>query len=417
MARSIDIFEWPGAMPLFLNRDLKKENLKERIEHIRTLSARMAPTWESSHNNTSLLAMEFDTMAEAARQRAEAGSKPSPTLPEIALSSLVAMGERLAEVDTWGGADWFVKMSQLLLDLNLRLEDAVRISETGRKALEARQPGLVYPAGTEREIENSYLQYIARLKVTQGEALERTGQFAQAEKLLREAVKEYPSTRSYLALGRFLSARGKEEEAYDNFVSAMAKGPQKGSQLEKQITEAATRAAGALEKTEALFAVDATKRKEHFAIEEERNLVKNRLNETAPDFELKDTMGKTWRLASLKGKVVLLNYWATWCGPCVAEFPHYQKLVNEYADKPDVVFLAISTDADPEAVKPWLKEKGYGLTVLYDKGASIDYKVLGIPTTYLIGPDGNIAYRTVGFSGAEKYMKEMRLRIEALRAK
>jgi thiol-disulfide isomerase/thioredoxin/Tfp pilus assembly protein PilF len=418
LARHIPLPYWPGMMALFTNRDLKKEDLKERLGKIRKTKDCLAPTWQLGHAGNILLEMEFDTLAEMARQRYSApDAKPAADAPEVNLDSLIALGERMANLNTWGGANWYVKTAQLLLDLDVRMEDAIRISAWGIKALEARQPGLIYPGSGEQETENSYLQLIARLKVAQAEAMEKTGQAAQAEKLLREAVKDSPSARTYSAMGRLLLAKGETEDAYDNLVSALAKGPQKGSPLEKQTRDATAKAAEVMKRSEATVAEDIKNRQQKFALEEERMLVGSRLNEPAATFELKDMTGKTWRLKDLRGKVVVLNYWATWCGPCVAELPHYQKLVKGYANSNDVVFLAISIDDDAEAVRSWLEKNKYDVTVLHDKGSSIDYKVNGVPTSLVIGPDGNIAYRTTGFPGEEKYLKEMRLRIEALRVK
>jgi len=423
LASSIFLPYWPVMMSL-ANADLKKENLKERWQKIRSYLERNPATWEvdNQHFLRRMLSMEFDTLAEAARQRYAATSDKASdavaNLPEVNLDALIALGERVAGIDTTGGAAWLVKTAQLLLDLNLKLEDARRISVAGIKALEARQPGLIYPGDPEPETEAAFLNYIARLKIVQGEALEKTGQLALAEKPLREAVKDFPSARSYSTLGRFLLARGRHEEAYDHLVSALAQDfPSKGSLLEQQTRAAVAQAVAVLKKSEAALAEDVTARKQQFALEAERKLVGERLNQPAPAFELADTAGKTWRLSELKGKIVVVNFWSMYCGWCIAEFPHYQQLVNGYKSENDVVFLAISTDADPAAVKMWLKEKGYDFTVLHDKESSIAYQVNGTPTALVIGPDGKQAYRAVGFVGPEKWAKEMRLRIEALRAK
>ena len=153
-------------------------------------------------------------------------------------------------------------------------------------------------------------------------------------------------------------------------------------------------------------------------VEEERDLeiVADPLDSPAPDFELGDTAGGTWRLSELAGKVVVLNYWATWCGPCIAEMPYYQGLVDEYSGAADVVFLAISTDSDPAVVAPFIDENGYTFHVLFDQGSATDFRISGVPASFLIGKDGLIKYRTSGFPGPQPYLREMRLRIDALRA-
>lgn len=134
----------------------------------------------------------------------------------------------------------------------------------------------------------------------------------------------------------------------------------------------------------------------------------------APDFELSDIHGNQWRLSELAGKVVV-NYWATWCGPCRAEFPHYFKLVDAYAGADDVVFLAITTDTDHSVTRAFLEEEGYGFTVLFDEGSATDFHVTGVPSHFIIGPDGRTRYRASGSPGEARYAREIRWRIEASR--
>ena len=143
-------------------------------------------------------------------------------------------------------------------------------------------------------------------------------------------------------------------------------------------------------------------------------MVDDRLDEVAPDFELRDISGATWRLSDLVGRVVVLNFWATWCGPCQEELPHFEALTEEYAGEGRVLFLAIATDAEPGVVAPWLGEQGLVINALYDNGAALDYNVTGIPTTVIVGREGRVQYRDVGFAGAEIYLELMRLRISSL---
>ena len=96
--------------------------------------------------------------------------------------------------------------------------------------------------------------------------------------------------------------------------------------------------------------------------------------------------------------------------------PYYQQLVDEYADAEDVVFLAISTDSNPSVVAPFIEERGHTFTVLYDQGSAVNFHVTGIPASFGIGKNGLSKYRTSGFPGPERYLNEMRLRIEALLA-
>ena len=119
----------------------------------------------------------------------------------------------------------------------------------------------------------------------------------------------------------------------------------------------------------------------------------------APDFKLMTLDGKEVTLASLKGKVVLLDFWATWCGPCKAAMPTIQKISEDYKSK-DVVVLGVNTfEQKPDAAKDYLAKKKftYGCLLKGDELAKA-YGVTGIPTLVIIGKDGKVASTEVGMS-------------------
>jgi peroxiredoxin len=112
----------------------------------------------------------------------------------------------------------------------------------------------------------------------------------------------------------------------------------------------------------------------------------------APNFNLKDASGKDVKLADLKGKVVLVNFWATWCEGCQVEIPWFVVFQKEYASR-GLVVVGISMDDDGwKSVKPWIKEKNVNYPIVIgNEGLGKQYGLIGMPLTALVDREGRIA--------------------------
>lgn len=123
----------------------------------------------------------------------------------------------------------------------------------------------------------------------------------------------------------------------------------------------------------------------------------------APAFTLKDTAGTEVTLASLKGRVVLLDFWATWCGPCKAAMPSIQKIHEHFKDKPVSIIGVNTWEEKPTAAADYMKKKGftYGCLLKGDDLATA-YGISGIPTLVLIDANGKVLDISVGFDPAEE---------------
>jgi len=138
---------------------------------------------------------------------------------------------------------------------------------------------------------------------------------------------------------------------------------------------------------------------------------------TMPAFELADLAGKTWRISNLEGKSVLINVWATWCGPCQAEMPKLQKLYEKVKDRTDLQILSFNIDEDLGLVAPFVKEKGYTFPVLPAYSFVIGLlDTVAIPQNWVLDPKGVWRWNQLGFDSSEaNWAEKMLERLESLK--
>jgi peroxiredoxin len=128
-------------------------------------------------------------------------------------------------------------------------------------------------------------------------------------------------------------------------------------------------------------------------------------------FTVKDMNGQNVKLSAYKGKVILLNFWATWCGPCKVEIPGFVELYNGYKDRGFVV-LGVSTDDSPEQLRKFAREMNitYPILVGSDRSDITDDAygpMWGIPVSFLIAKDGSICHRYMGLAMKDQLEREL----------
>ena len=134
-----------------------------------------------------------------------------------------------------------------------------------------------------------------------------------------------------------------------------------------------------------------------FAASNIHTLTKVPGNPDAPEFNLEDQDGNFLKMSDYKGKVVIVNFWATWCPPCRKEMPSMQR-AWEILQKEDIVMLAINVGEDSDQIFSFTAEYPVEFPLIMDRDSSVvnQWKVRGLPTTYIVNPAGQIVYQAIG---------------------
>jgi thiol-disulfide isomerase/thioredoxin len=121
------------------------------------------------------------------------------------------------------------------------------------------------------------------------------------------------------------------------------------------------------------------------------------VGKTAPNFQLENLEAKTVSLDSLRGKPVLINFWATWCGPCLDEMPFLQEIYSEWSSK-GLMFLSINSGETATKVRSYMQQFGFSFPALVDSKNEVaaTYRILYLPTTILVDKNGVILEIKVG---------------------
>lgn len=133
--------------------------------------------------------------------------------------------------------------------------------------------------------------------------------------------------------------------------------------------------------------------------------------QSAPDFALKSATGDNLRLSEYRGEVVMINFWATWCGPCRQEMPHLEELYNRY-QRVGFNLLGVNIDDDSRRAMQMVEELGVTFPVLFDEKKEVSklYSVEAMPVTLLLDRSGTVRHIHLGYQPGfeEKYLTEIR---------
>jgi len=297
------------------------------------------------------------------------------------------------------------------------LEQAVAWAKKGLDLLKSGKDGEKPPYFSSKQWKRSHDMGIGYIADTYAYGLFQMGKFTEAETAYREA---YDLTKGANANinGRLVQCyvkNGKYDEAIVIADTCVLKGVS-DSMLVANYRAAYVGKHGSPDGFDAVL-----KRSMDIAKKEARSkTLKELVNKPAIDFALKDLNGKVVKLSDFRGKIVVVDFWATWCGPCVASFPALQKIYDKYKDNSKVVILTINTWENvkgkelEELVKKFIEKNKYTFPVLYDEGFVEKYAVEGIPTKFIIDQKGMIQFKDIGFGGAQEMENKMEAEFEIL---
>ncbi|MGA2879075.1 MAG: TlpA disulfide reductase family protein [Bryobacteraceae bacterium] len=244
----------------------------------------------------------------------------------------------------------------------------------------------------------------ARALLLQARAKGLLGQNDDASRLAQSSYKIFPSVEAAREAARWLTAAGKDQEALQYLADAFTiaglhsadldgeSDRSKMGELYRKLHGSETGLGDLV-----LKAYDTTSSQLAARRAELRELDPNSELKNPIQFTLTGLEGDKLALSSLLGKVVVLDFWATWCAPCREQHPLYEQVKAEFKDSGDVVFLAVDTDEDHNLVKPFLNQIKWSQKVYFEDGLQSLLQVSSIPTTVILGKNGEVFTRMVGY--------------------
>ncbi len=261
-------------------------------------------------------------------------------------------------------------------------------------------PGHLSEAQWHEEVDKG----LGRVLSYQARATGNLGKIDEAIALARRGYDTYPSAESARELGRWLAAAGKNQDALAPLADAFSIPDTRNTDADRakdraQLGDIYRKVYGS-EKGLGDLILEAYDRTSGVLAARRLRLRQNDPNAQAgnvEEFTISGLDGGKLAIASLKGKVVVFDFWATWCGPCRMQHPLYEEVKQRFHDSPDVVFLSIDTDEERDVVAPFLKENHWSQQVYFEDGLSRVLAITSMPTTIVLDRHGEVSSRMNGF--------------------
>lgn len=295
--------------------------------------------------------------------------------------------------DDYAGAEVRNAIAYTYAEKGIKLDKARTLIMESLSALDRMESdGALPPRVDSEEVRGYYLDTLGWIE-------HRAGKHKEAAAMLEEAAKRLDHSTIRMHLGEALTSLQKYEEAGKAFArAAMFEGDdaKKARQLLEKLG-----ADGKVDVKALISEAEGVRKKEldEERVAKDKALLKNRLEEKAPEFAVKDFDGKLLDNGKTKSTVTVIDFWASWCAPCKEELPIYQTLFDKYKAK-DVNFMAVSVDRYKEEAEAFMKDEKYDFPVAHDAKTEVaqKFEIEGIPTIVVIGPCGRINWIHQGFN-------------------
>jgi thiol-disulfide isomerase/thioredoxin len=229
------------------------------------------------------------------------------------------------------------------------------------------------------------------------------GKIDDATAIARKAWESFPTAESAREIARWLVRSGKEEEAITHFADAFTIADARNTDADRvkdraRMGELYRKSKGS-EKGLGDLILASYDRTCSLLAERKLRLQAADPNAQATkflDFTLSDLNGKKLQLSALRGKAIVFDFWATWCGPCRAQHPLYEQVKERFRDG-DVVFLSVNTDEERDMVGSFVKEEKWSGPIYFEGGLARVLQITSIPTTIIVDRRGEVVSRLNGF--------------------
>lgn len=331
---------------------------------------------------------------------------------EVSDKEILDIAEKISELNKSNFANTYSRIVSALTERKL-FEDAERFVNISFEKVEKDGARELSYVTDKNELKQRLGWMISQLHSAKGWVYFKSDRIDEAQKELEKAVElNKLNSGIYYRSGQIYEAQKLFDKAEDAYIRGFASNPVSDDLNKESLESLYKKRGGNAEDFDKYFG-----KIEKTVSEIRRENVVNTKLETPKDvtpFALKKINHETISSNDLKGKVVVINIWGTWCGPCVSEMPEFQKLHEKYAADKDVEILTINNDSDLNVIKKFMSKNKYDFHVLRDENYLDKVGVNLFPTTWFIGKNGKISYVALG--STTELLDEFSWRIEELKS-